>query len=321
MSDAIARFQAWRRSLPRPPRLQPFEITVRGLRFAVWRTPEHDGMRGKVPLCCINGGLLFDHRLLWPALSPLAATRPLIFYDQRGRGRTQAPPGPRAARIEHDAGDVVALRQALGLDRWDLLGHSWGGGIAMLAADSDAAATRRLVLLNPVGTHADPWLPSLTERALPRLTSVQQFELRAAHARTRPGAPTAADPDALSDYARAIYPAWFADTTLATLFNPPRSTSITGAAVSARLRAEGYDWRPRLGHRIGPALILHGVDDLIPVEVARETAAVLGRDTTRLQLVPGAGHNPFWEAPSIVFPAIDRFLDAEEPLEPPAPTP
>ena len=28
-----------------------------------------------VPLCCVNGGLLFDHRILWPALAPLPASR------------------------------------------------------------------------------------------------------------------------------------------------------------------------------------------------------------------------------------------------------
>ena len=41
---------------------------------------------GALPLLCINGGLLFDHTLLWPALAALATHRQLIFFDQRGRG-------------------------------------------------------------------------------------------------------------------------------------------------------------------------------------------------------------------------------------------
>ncbi len=308
--DAALRFLAWRRAQPRPPRLTHRTVEVRGLAFAVWESPVTPENAEKPPLCCINGGLLFDHRLLWPALAPLAAHRRLVFYDQRGRGRSQPPPGPRAARIDHDAGDVGALRQALGHPAWDLLGHSWVGGIAMLAAAADPEGTGALVLIDPVGTHAAPWLPMLTERALERLAGEQADRLRDAHDRTRPDAPTAADPDALSDYAQAIYPAWFHHPGVAALMAPPRSTSVTGAAVSARLRREGYDWRDRLAGLDRVALILHGESDLIPLDVARETAAVLGPERTRLVPVAEAGHNPFWEAPSIVFPEIVRFLDA-----------
>jgi proline iminopeptidase len=311
--DAVHRFLAWRRALPRPPRLRPRTVEVRGLAFAVWESPETPANADEPPLCCINGGLLFDHRLLWPALAPLAAHRRLILYDQRGRGRTTPPPGLRAARIEHDAGDVRALRLALGIPRWDLLGHSWGGGIAMLAAADDPDGVRRLVLLNPVGTHAAPWLPALTDRALARLHGDAADRLRDAHDRTRPDAPTAADPDALADYAQALYPAWFHAPGIAALFQPPRATSATGAAISARLRRDGYDWRDRLSGLDRPALLLHGTADLIPVDVARETARVLGPDHVRLVLVPDAGHNPFWEAPSIVFPEILRFLEADAP--------
>lgn len=322
MSDsAVDRFHAWRRTLPRPPRLVRHDVTARGLTFATWHTPTTQENADQLPLCCVNGGLLFDHRLLWPALSPLAATRRLIFYDQRGRGRTPPPPGLRAARIEHDALDLPAIRHALGIDRWDLLGHSWGGGIAMLAAAADRDATRRLVLVDPVGTRSDDWLPQLTDRALERLTPAQADRLRDAHDRTRPGTPTAADAEALSDYSQAIYPAWFADPALGALFTPPRSSSATGAVVSARLRAEGYDWRDRLTDLGLPTLLLHGEADLIPTEVARETVRTLGEATTRLALVPDAGHNPFWEAPSIVFPAIEQFLTAADPLAPGAGAP
>jgi proline iminopeptidase len=148
MSSPRDRFVAYRRSLPRPPRLERHTVQARGLAFAVFTTPV---VQGIPPLVCVNGGLLYDHRLLWPALAPLAARRQLVFYDQRGRGATQVPPGPRAATIEHDAGDLGAIREALGLRRWDVLGHSWGGGIAMLGAERDQAGTRRLVLVDAVG--------------------------------------------------------------------------------------------------------------------------------------------------------------------------
>jgi Predicted hydrolases or acyltransferases (alpha/beta hydrolase superfamily) len=135
---------------------------VRGLHLAVWTSPP---VAGELPLLLVNGGMINDHSLLWPALSPLAARRQLVLYDQRGRGESQPPADPLAARIEDDAEDIGALRRALGIRRWDVLGHSWGGGIAMLGVARDLAATRRLVTVDAVGP-TSAWMPLLHAGAL-----------------------------------------------------------------------------------------------------------------------------------------------------------
>jgi proline iminopeptidase len=111
--SARERYLAFRAAQGRPPRLERHTVRVRGLDLAVWTTPADGAPPDAVPLCCVNGGLLFDHKVLWPTLAPLAAGRRLVFYDQRGRGASAAPPGARAARIEHDAGDLAALRAAV----------------------------------------------------------------------------------------------------------------------------------------------------------------------------------------------------------------
>ena len=296
--SARARFMAFRRTLPRPPRLVRQTVSVRGLQLAVFSSPP---VPNAVPLACINGGLLFAHDILWPALAPLAARRQLILYDQRGRGESQVPPGPRAARIEHDAGDVPALRQALGLTRWDLLGHSWGGGIAMLAAEQDQAGVRNLVLVDAVGVTSD-WLADLVPSALPRLGPAERATLERLDLATL----QQPDPHIHSAYSRALYPAWFADRDLAALFSPPRSTSVTGAAIAARIRREGYDWRPLLRGLRVPTIVMHGEADLLPVALAEETAGTI--EGARLVLLPGAGHMPFWEAPEHFFSVVDDFL-------------
>jgi len=301
MSSARDRFLEFRRALARPQRLARRTVRARGLDFAVFTTAVRPG---STPLLCINGGLLFDHTLLWPALSPLAERRQLVLYDQRGRGASQAPPGVRAARLEHDAGDVPALREALAVERWDVLGHSWGGGVAMLAAAQDQTATRRLVLVDPVGA-TSAWLDELHDGALARLTAAQQAALDAASEALAEA--SAADPALASDYSQALYPAWFASAELAAMFSPPRSASRTGAAVSARLRREGYDWRAQLADLKVPTLVIHGERDLLPASVARETAALLPR--ARLALVPDAGHMPFWEAPREFFTLVEAFLN------------
>ncbi len=289
---------AFRRSLPPAARLTRQTVEMRGLRFAVFTSPP---VGDALPLLCINGGLLFSHENLWPALAPLAARRQLILYDQRGRGESQVPPGPRAARIEHDAGDVPALRRALGLSRWDVLGHSWGGGIAMLGVEQDQEAVRRLVLVDAVGMTSE-WMRDLAASALIRLDAPERAVLERFDAATL----AKPDPAVQSAYARALYPAWFGDRDLASMFSPPRSTSATGAAVAARLRVAGYDWRPLLRGLRVPTVVIHGEADLLPVSVAEETAGTI--EGARLLLIAGAGHMPFWEAPEHFFGAVDAFL-------------
>ncbi|MDF1505227.1 alpha/beta hydrolase [Roseisolibacter sp. H3M3-2] len=296
------RFLQHRRTAGRSPRLERRVVRVRGLDLAVWLSP---AVPGVAPLCAVNGGLLFDHRSLWPTLAPLAVGRQVVLYDQRGRGESQPPPGLRAARLEHDAGDLQALREALGIPTWDLLGHSWGGGIAMLAAAQDPAV-RRLVLADPVGVTGE-WLPPLHAAAVERLAA-QDPPAADRLAALDPAALAEADPERHADYAVAFYPAWFADPSLPALAPTTRAVSATGAAVAARLRREGYDWRDALRALSAPSLVVHGDRDLLPASQSGRTVAHL--PGARLAVLADAGHMPFWEAPDRFFPLVDAFLSA-----------
>jgi proline iminopeptidase len=299
----VERFLAFRRSLGRTPPLHRQVVTVRGLRLAVFST---EPVAGATPLVCVNGGMLFDHSLLWPALSPLAAGRQLVLYDQRGRGASEAPASPADARIEDDAADLGALRRALGVRRWDVLGHSWGGGIAMLGAAMDLAGTRRLVTADAVGPTSG-WLPALRANAMARLSPDARLVL----AEIDDVALAEPDPERHAAHARAIYAAWFAERALADYFAPPRAASPTGAAIAARLRREGYDWSGPLRALSVPTLVIHGEEDPLPPAAARDLASLLPQ--ARLALVSGAGHMPFWEAPEQFFPLVDGFLPAPPP--------
>src|SRR5258708_21859067 len=89
--SAYQRLVSFRRSQPRAPRLDRQTVRARGISFAVFSTPP---VAVRPPLVAINGGMLFDHGMLWPGLSPLAVTRPLILYYQRRRGGTSTAPHP-----------------------------------------------------------------------------------------------------------------------------------------------------------------------------------------------------------------------------------
>lgn len=298
VTSARDRFLAFRRSIPHPPRLDRQTVRARGLALAVFTSPP---VAGAPPLLCVNGGLIVDHAMLWPSLSPLAAGRQLVLYDQRGRGASQAPDDPLASRIEDDAADLPALRRALGIRAWDVLGHSWGGGIAMLAAAQDPAGVRRLVLADSVGPTSS-WVAPLRAESMARANADDRAVLAGI------GDDALGEPDVAVHLAhlRASYGAWFVDRAFASRFPMPKHASQTGAAALARLRRDGYDWRDQVRALRCPTLILHGDGDPLSPDVARELAAAISG--ARLTLMPHSGHFPFWEAPTKFFAAVSSFL-------------
>ncbi len=298
VTSARDRYFAFRRTTTHTPRLERQTVRARGLAFAVFSSPPAGPAP---PLLCVNGGLIVDHAMLWPALSPLAQGRQLILYDQRGRGQSEAPADPSAARIDDDAGDLPALRRALGIRQWDLLGHSWGGGISMLAAAGDPAGVRRLVLVDAVGP-TSAWMAPLRAEALARANAVDRAVL-AGISDAMLGAP---DPEVHLAHLRASYESWFVDRAFASTFPLPTVASRTGTAILARLRREGYDWRDRVGTIGAPTLVLHGEGDALSPATADALAATIPR--ARQRRLTGSGHFPFWEAPAEFFSAVSEFL-------------
>lgn len=301
--SAKDRLALWRRSRARTPQLERRTVRMRGLDFAVRMSPP---VPGEIPLVAVNGGLLYGHELLWPTFAPFAEYRQVILYDQRGRGGSNPPPGTRAARIEHDALDLKALREALEIPQWDIAAHSWGGGIALLGAAQDIPGVRRIVTFGSVGP-TSRWLGGLHARALAFLLSRDRRAEYEALAVLDPEALKRDDPEMHAHYSRALYPAYFHDESVL-LSPPPLSISATGAAVAARLRREGYDWRTTLAQVQAPTLLIHGEQDCVPVEESEELAKVITR--AHVLRVPHCGHMPFFEWPAMVFEAALRFLRA-----------
>ncbi len=96
------------------------------------------GSGESVPLLTLHGGPGGGHDYLEP-LNALASERPIVFFDQLGCGKSDTPDDVSLWRIDRFVDEVAAVRDALGLDRIHLLGHSWGGWLAieyMLGAPS-----------------------------------------------------------------------------------------------------------------------------------------------------------------------------------------
>lgn len=88
------------------------------------------GDGGKTPLLALHGGPGAAHNYLL-ALKALADERPVIFYDQLGCGKADAPADESLYTIQRSVDELDAVRAALGLDKVILFGHSWGSMLAI----------------------------------------------------------------------------------------------------------------------------------------------------------------------------------------------
>jgi proline iminopeptidase len=78
----------------------------------------------------------------------LAANRKVVFYDQRGNGRSSELKEGQSCLLADQIADLDALRARLGLEKMDLLGHSWGGYLVMAYAARHPERIAHLIILD-----------------------------------------------------------------------------------------------------------------------------------------------------------------------------
>ena len=287
--------------------------TVREGRFSsggadlYWR----DIGRG-MPVVVLHGGPDFDHQYLLPELDRLADRCRLVYYAQRGRGASRGVVRAGDVSLASEIEDLDALRAHLGLESIALLGHSWGGVLAMEYAIRHPGHVSHLVLLNtgPASHDDDRDMRANRRRAEPRvverlaeLSSTLEY--------------SAGDPEADAAYYRVHFGTTIGDAgRLEQLVgrlraNFTREGILTARAIEQRLmdetwRSSTYDLFPMLGRLRVPAIVIHGERDLIPVTCARRIANAL--PGARFVLLAGSGHFSFLDAPDAVHEAVTSFL-------------
>lgn len=102
------------------------------------------------PLVVVNGGPGFDHSYLHCSAcwDRLAKGRRVVFYDQRGNGRSSELKDGQSCSLADQVADLEALRAHLALEKMDLLGHSWGGYLVMAYAARQPGRVAHLLIVD-----------------------------------------------------------------------------------------------------------------------------------------------------------------------------
>jgi proline iminopeptidase len=249
----------------------------------------------------LHGGPGAHHDYLLPGFDALATGRTLVYYDQRGGGRSAVPREVPVGWREQVA-DLEALRQAWGLERLTLAGYSWGGLLSLLYATEHPDRVDRLALVSP----APAWRAARADFERRLAVRTMAPELQAERAALRASGLRDRDPDA---YQRRVF-----ELSVAGYFHDPaRAAGLTPFRVTGRTQQEvwdslgDYDLRPALVTLRLPAIVLHGDDDPIPADSARVLAETIGAP---LHLLPRCGHVPYVEAFEEFRRLLDGFLPA-----------
>jgi proline iminopeptidase len=268
---------------------------------------------GSGPLLIVQApGWGIGSEYLRNGLAPLERHFTVVFYDTRGSGRSSRPADGTTITVSKMADDLEGLRQYWGLRTMTLLGHSWGGGIALAYSMRYPERVNKLILVDSSipGFHGtektDEEEHKLWDavRGDPRFAdAVASFEahrpvqtdeeFKADLIRKSPMFlydPTNSLPKLIGTYPRSLS-AWTWNAWI-TNFGKGKSNMATGGSMSA-IQA--------------PTLIIAGREDRI-CTVGMAELIHAGIQGSRLQVLEKTGHLPWIEAPHEFFHYVSDFI-------------
>ncbi|AUA08293.1 alpha/beta fold hydrolase [Streptomyces sp. SID8382] len=206
------------------------------------------------------------HRLASPA-------RKVVTFDQLGTGQSDTPPADYAWTLSAAVADVDAVRRACGAERIDLLGHSYGGMLALQYTLDHPDRVGRLVLSNTTASSG-----RITLDAIAQLSTLMP-PAKACAAVTADALGEHSSPDYLEAVAKWLGRYGTADeeglaALAAEALDPgPAGHGLWGDRLwFANGAVRGWDVEPRLGEITAPTLVIHGGSDMSSPESNRALA-------------------------------------------------
>src|ERR1700733_8968688 len=258
--------------------------------------------KGK-PLIVLHGGPGLSQDYLLPQLYKLAEDNFVIFYDQRGSGQSTGAINLDTINIDTFVNDLDNIRKAFNLKTISLLGHSWGGFLAMEYAIAHPERVEKLILSNSAPSSSDGYALFRNEWLL--RTAPYQEEM--AILRDTPGFKEG-NSELREQYYRILFRAYCHNPEHANLLNLHMSPTaiVNGAQILDIMQQNVFEKPHNLGESLSnlsiPTLVIHGDDDIVPHSTAQVTHECV--DGSSYILMQNCGHFPYVEDPDVYFECL-----------------
>jgi proline iminopeptidase len=266
--------------------------------------PDAARMRERPIVLLVHGGPgSYDHSYFKPWFAELTPVAQVVYLDLRGHGRSSRH-DPAEWSFEACADDVAAFCDVLGLLRPVVLGHSMGGIVAMLAVSRFPGRFAGLVLQS-----------TLARFDLGRL--VASFARAAGNDVAELARRSYAEGEVTDAEWAPVFAAFGPHVPSTDELERRIRNPALGLAGMALLRA--LDVRDQLGSVDCPTLVCVGDrDPVTDVGAAQEIVAGLPPSVARLEVLEGAGHFPWLDAPGRYWPLVRAFIVESARQGPPA---
>jgi proline iminopeptidase len=259
------------------------------------------------PIVVVHGGPGLDHTYLLPQMATLAKQYKLVFYDQRASGKSAGAVDTNSMTMGNFVEDLEGVRKAFGLTKMNLIGHSWGGLVAMFYAVKYPDHLRSLMLINssPASVLLRYASFAVMARRTTRGDSIAQASLVATQGfKNR-------DPQAMARFFRILFRGSFYDPRMADSLTLTLDTSFaTKSRILQYLNRDtvlaSYDLFPKLSVIHCPTLIVSGDHDMVTPEATKKLHESIPGSS--LIVFDNCGHFPFIEVPKQFFGALEAFL-------------
>ncbi len=263
------------------------------------------------PIVVLHGGPGLFHNYLVSSFEKLAEQYQIIFYDQRGSGKTAFPTDTASITVENFVADLEAIRQHLKIEKMNLTGHSWGAILAINYAKQFPNNLNKLILIAPAPANTeyfDQMFRNMQNKRkdedikeMVKIMSSKDFDDR--------------KPDAVLQAIKIGDKVNLADQSkIDELY---ANMTFTAASANNMLLVNSimeknffnYNITENMNLITCPTLIVLGDLDNVPFASAQLLQDNL--QNARLEVLKAAGHYPFFEAQKDFNFAIESFITPE----------
>lgn len=274
--------------------------------------------QGNDTIVMIHGGPGMDAGYMIADFDALAKKHVLLYYDQRGGGRSALPDtatNKLSLHIDRHIDDLEALRKYFSLSTLTILGHSFGTIIAGKYAIAYPEKVKRMILIGAVPPYAGDFGSRYDKSLTSRLTAEELKQLDLLSNEIVSGA----DPrSACTDYWKiALKPRIAAGLNVDVIKGNCCGAPDEGIRYGYRYTQTitfgslgNWDFREGLKKVTAPTLLIHGEEESIPMDMIEEWTKVLPK--SELKKIAKTAHFPYAERPEEVWPLIDTFLQSTQ---------